>query len=113
MRFLGDRSEVLQISLAAKPHRAADQKSFVSVRHPGLTKFPSRLLANAAKNNFQRGREIAGRGHLHRDRLQQTELLFARWVSALSLFDRLFVDSISIAHFIGCIARAPRTALRN
>ena len=113
MRFLGDRSEVLQISLAAKPHRAADEKSFVSVRHPGLTKFPSRLLANATKNNFQRGREIAGRGHLHRDCLEQAELLVTRWISGFLMFARFLVDFILLAHFIECMASAPRTALRN
>ena len=78
MRFLGGGPELLQIGLAAKPHRFAVKNRSVLIRHPSLSEHPARLLANATEHDLQGGRKIAGRCHVHRDRLQQVELLFAR-----------------------------------
>jgi len=68
------------------------------IRQPSLSEHPARLLANASEDDFQGGREISGRGHFHRDCLQQAELLFARWIGGFSMFARFLVYLISVAH---------------
>src|SRR5205823_13771581 len=74
MRCLGGDPEVSQLAITAKPYRTAIQRSAVTVRHPSLSNYPTRLFTNATKHDFQRGREMVGRGHLYRDGLQQAEL---------------------------------------
>jgi hypothetical protein len=41
-----------------------------------MSQNPAGLLANIAKHNFERRSQIAGRRNLHRDCLEQAELLF-------------------------------------
>jgi hypothetical protein len=41
-----------------------------------MSQNPAGLLANVAKHNFERRSQIAGRRNLHRDCLEQAELLF-------------------------------------
>src|SRR5438093_13181348 len=77
MRCFGCAPQVSQLACTAQPYRPAIQSSSVMVRHPSLSKHPTRLFTNATKHDLQRGREMVGRGHLHRDCLQQAELFLA------------------------------------
>jgi len=77
---------------------SAVNNSSVLIRQPSLFEHPARLLANASEHDFQGGRAIPGRGHFHRDFLQQAELLFARWIGGFSMFARFLVDFSSLAH---------------
>src|SRR5437588_13116255 len=98
MRSLGGGSEFLQIGFSAKPRWPAVKNSSIFLWHPSLSEHPACLLANTAEHDFQRGREIAGCRHLHRDCLQQAKLLFARWIDGFSMFASLPVDIIWLVH---------------
>src|SRR5262245_44910395 len=77
VRCLRNCPERFELAITAIPRRNEIKNSSIWVWHPCVSEHPARLLANVTKHNFQRRRQILGCGQFRRNRLEQTELLFA------------------------------------